>query len=132
MNKVITIGREFGSGGRELGRRLSEAFGIAYYDKEIISAISKHTALSEQYIQAIVEHTPIRPFPIHIGRSFYAPANPAFQQHLNIYKEQARIIREMASRSDYVIVGRCADYILQEFQPFRLFVYADMDSKIKR
>ena len=47
MNKVITIGREFGSGGRELGRRLSEALGIAYYDKEIISVISKHTALSE-------------------------------------------------------------------------------------
>ena len=47
MNKIITIGREFGSGGRELGRRLSEALGIAYYDKEIISEISKHTALSE-------------------------------------------------------------------------------------
>ena len=132
MNKIITIGREFGSGGRELGRRLSEALGIAYYDKEIISEISRHTALSEQYIQTIVERAPIRSFPIHIGRSFYAPVNPAFQQHLNIYKEQARIIQEMASKSDCVIVGRCADYILREFQPFRLFVYADMDSKIKR
>ena len=132
MNKIITIGREFGSGGRELGRRLSEALGIAYYDKEIISEISKHTALSEQYIQTIVERTPIRPFPIHIGRSFYAPVNPVFQQHLNIYREQARIIQEMVSWSDCIIVGHCADYILQEFHPFRLFVYADMDSKIKR
>ena len=88
MNKIITIGREFGSGGRELGRRLSEALGIAYYDKEIISEISRHTALSEQYIQTIVKRTPIRPFPIHIGRSFYAPVNPPFQQHLNIHVYQ--------------------------------------------
>ena len=106
--------------------------GIAYYDQEIITEIANRTSLSEQYVQAVIEHRPSFSFPIHIGRSFYAPANPAFQQHLNIYKEQARIIREMASRSDCVIVGRCADYILQEFQPFRLFVYADMDSKIKR
>ena len=85
MNKVITIGREFGSGGRELGRRLSEAFGIAYYDKEIISAISKHTALSEQYIQTIVERTPIRPFPHSYRKELLCPGQsrvPAAPEHL--------------------------------------------------
>ncbi len=132
MNKIITIGREFGSGGRELGRRLSEELEIAYYDNEIISEISRKTSLSEQYVQAVVEHTPVYSFPIHIGRSFYAQTNPVFEQQLNVYREQARIIREMAAASDCVIVGRCADYILREWHPFRIFVYADMDSKIER
>ena len=69
MNRVITIGREFGSGGRELGRRLSEHLKFAYYDQEIISEISRRTALSEQYVQAIVEHQPSVSFPINNGRS---------------------------------------------------------------
>ena len=70
MNRIITIGREFGSGGRELGRRLSEKLGIAYYDQEIVSEIARRTELSEQYVQSIVEHQPAVSFPIHIGRSF--------------------------------------------------------------
>ncbi len=132
MNRIITIGREFGSGGREFGRRLSEKLEFAYYDQEIIHEISKRTSLSEQYIQAIVEHQPSFSFPIHIGRSFYPSVNPAFEQTMTIYQQQARIITEMAAKSDCVIVGRCADYILKEYKPFRIFVYADMESKIKR
>ena len=69
MNKIITIGREFGSGGRELGRKLSEILKFAYYDREIISEISKRTSLSEKYIQNIAEHKPVIPFPIHTGRT---------------------------------------------------------------
>lgn len=132
MNKIITVGREFGSGGREFGRRLSEELHFAYYDQEIIREISKRTSLSEQYIQSIVEHRPSFSFPIHIGQSFYPLSNPAFEQTMAIYQEQARIITEMALKSDCVIVGRCADYILKEYKPFRIFVYADIDSKIKR
>lgn len=133
MNRIITIGREFGSGGRELGRRLAEKLQIAYYDQEIITEISKRTELSEQYVQQVVEHHPIPSFPIHIGRSFHYPAmNPVMQQQQSIYMEQSRMIRELAEKSDCVIVGRCADYILSELQPFRIFVYADMDSKIRR
>ena len=132
MKKIITIGREFGSGGREFGRRLSEALGIAYYDQEIISEIAKRTSLSEQYVQSIVEHRPVFSFPIHIGRSFYPTANPIFEMNMAVYQEQARIISEMAAKSSCIIVGRCADYILRDDNPFRIFVYADMDSKIKR
>lgn len=132
MNRIITIGREFGSGGREFGRRLSEELGIAYCDQEIISEISKRTSLSEQYIQAIVEHQPSFSFPIHIGRSFYPATSPVFDQTMTVYQEQARIIKEMAAKSDCVIVGRCADFILKEYHPFRFFIYADMESKIKR
>ena len=132
MNKIITIGREFGSGGREFGRRLSEELKIAYYDQEIISAISKKTTLSEQYVQAIVEHRPSFSFPIHIGRSFYPSVNPEFEQTMAVYQEQARIIKQMAAKSSCVIVGRCADYILSEYSPFRIFIYSDIQSKIKR
>lgn len=107
MNRVITIGREFGSGGRELGRRLSEHLKFAYYDQEIISEISRRTALSEQYVQAIVEHQPSVSFPINIGRSFYPAPTPVFDQERSVYREQARIITEMAQKSDCVIVGRC-------------------------
>lgn len=132
MNRVITIGREFGSRGRELGRRLSEHLKFAYYDQEIISEISRRTALSEQYVQAIVEHQPSVSFPINIGRSFYPAPTPVFDQERSVYREQARIITEMAQKSDCVIVGRCGDYILREYKPLRIFVYADMQSKIKR
>ena len=132
MNKIITIGREFGSGGRELGRRLSEELGFAYYDQEIISEIAQRTKMSEQYVQSIVEHKPSFSFPIHIGRSFYPAPAPVFDQSMSVYQEQARIITEMAHKSDCVIVGRCGDYILKEYEPFRMFVYADMESKMKR
>lgn len=132
MNKIITISREFGSGGRELGRRLSEKLDIPYYDQEIIKEISKSTSLSEQYVQAIVEQRPVFSFPIHVGHSFYPIVDPVFEQNMTIYKEQTRIIKEMAAKSDCVIVGRCADYILREYDPLRIFVYAGMESKMKR
>ena len=98
MNRIITIGREFGSGGREFGRRLAEALGFAYYDQEIISEIAKRTSLSEQYVEAIVEHQPSFSFPIHIGRSFYPAVNPAFEQTMAVYQEQARISKEMIEK----------------------------------
>ena len=56
MNRIITIGRQFGSGGRELGRRVAQALNIAYYDREVITEIVKRTQLSEAYVQQVVEH----------------------------------------------------------------------------
>ena len=132
MNRIITIGREFGSGGRELGRRLSEALGIAYYDQEIVSEIARRTEMSEQYVQSIVENRPSFSFQIHIGRSFCPMHSPALEQSLAVYQEQSRIITEMAQKSDCVIVGRCGDYILRDFEPFRIFVYADLESRMER
>ena len=114
MNRIITIGREFGSGGRELGRRLSEKLNIAYYDQEIISEISKRTALSEEYIRRITESRPTVSFPIHIGRSFSPVPDPLVQQRISVYSEQNKLLHELADKSDCIIVGRCADYILRE------------------
>ena len=132
MGNIITIGRQFGSGGRELGRRLSEQLGWAYYDQEIITGIAQRTELSEAYVRQIVEQKPVTSFPIHVGRSFHMVANPNLEQSQVIFQEQCAILREMAERSDCVIVGRCADHILRDLHPLRIFVYADMASKMAR
>ena len=132
MNKIITIGREFGSGGREFGRRLAEYLGIAYYDKEIITEIAESTQLSVEYVRNVIEHHPSPLLPITIGRSFNPMGNPMFQITQSVYSEQSRIIKEMAEKSDCVIVGRCADYILRDENPCRIFIYADIEARIKR
>ncbi len=136
MNKIITIGREFGSGGRELGKRLSELLGYAYYDKEIIEEIAKRTQLAESYVHQIVEQRNGVFFPITVGRTLHhvqpVGSDYMLRQYTAVYTEQANVLREMADKSDCIIVGRCADYILKEQEPFRIFVYADMNSKIER
>jgi cytidylate kinase len=132
MKHIITIGREFGSGGRELGKRLSDELGFAYYDQEIIAEIAKRTDMSEEYVSRICESKPGMAFPIHVRQSFYAVPNPVLQQSITIYAEQHKLLRELAQKSDCIIVGRCADYILKDFDPFRVFVYADTESKLKR
>ena len=132
MNRIVTISREFGSGGREFGRRLSENLGFAYYDQEIVQEIAKRTELSVKYVKQVMTHRPISSFPIHVGRSFRMMADPNLDQSQTIFREQCTILREIAAKSDCVIVGRCADYILQDEEPFRIFVYAYMPSKVKR
>lgn len=92
MNRIITIGREFGSGGRELGRRIAEKLEIAYYDQEIITEIAKRTALPEEYIRRIEEKRPIMHFPIHTGHSFYLMSEPTFYPDLSIYTKQHELL----------------------------------------
>lgn len=132
MKRIITIGREFGSGGRELGRRLAEELGIAYYDREIVEELIKRTELTENYVSRVEESRPLPLLPITTARTFYIPVSYASENRLSIYKQESEIIREMAKKSDCVIVGRCADYILRDLKPFRLFIYADMSSKAER
>lgn len=132
MNKVITIGREFGSGGREFGRLLAEKLGYEYYDKEIITEIAKKTSLSETYVKQIVEQTPHSLFPITTGNAFAYYGNNHLYNFQSIFREQTNVITEMAKKSDCVIVGRCADYILEDLNPFKIFIYADEKSKIER
>lgn len=132
MNKIITIGRQFGSGGRELGRRLAEELGYQYYDKEIIAEISNKTEMSEGYVRKIIDSSPRHLFPITIGHSIAYADNYYLKQVQSVYKAQSDIIQDLAKKSDCVIIGRCADYILRNYNPFRLFVYATIDSRINR
>ena len=114
MGKIITIGREFGSGGREVGKRLSDELGIAYYDNEIITEIAKRTELAEGYVQHVMENGPTALMPITIRRTFYMGADPVMEQNNAIYREQSLLVQELAEKSDCVIVGRSADYILRD------------------
>ena len=132
MGKIITIGREFGSGGREVGKRLSDELGIAYYDNEIITEIAKRTKLAEGYVQHVMENGPTALMPITIGRTFHMGVDPVMEQNNAIYREQSLLVQELAENSDCVIVGRSADYILRDKNPLRLFIYADMESRMER
>lgn len=132
MNKIITIGREFGSGGREFGRRLAEELNYEYYDKEIITEISKHTSLSEEYVKEVLEKKPHNLYPITIGQSMAILNDYQTKQIQSIYTAQCEILKYLAEKSNCVIVGRCADYILKEYNPYRIFVHASMESRINR
>lgn len=129
---IITIGREFGSGGRELGRRLADTLGIAYYDSEIVEEIAKGSNLSRDYVARVMEKRPSPFFPVGHSAAFAASYDPHFQLNNTIYTQQTKILKEMAARSDCVIVGRCADYILRDFHPLRVFVYAGMEHRMAR
>ena len=133
MNKIITIGREFGSGGRELGKRLAEDLGIAYYDGEIITAIAKRSELAESYVNQVVEKRIVAYYPITVASTMVAmPGDALYSVSRSIYAAQTDILREMAEKSDCVIVGRCADHILADHHPLRIFVYSDLESKLAR
>ena len=130
--KVITVSREFGSGGREIGRKLAQALGIAYYDHEIVTELIRRTNLAEEYIRSIEEKNPVPVFAVTTGHTFLSIGNPLAEQQVSVLSEEGRIILEMAEKSDCVIVGRRADYILRDKNPLKLFIYADMEWKKDR
>ncbi len=132
MSILITISREFGSGGRELGRRLADLLGIAYYDKEILLEIEHKTPFSKEYIEEVCENRPIPLFPIHYGNSWASVPDPHLKQSIEVYHAQTDIMKELSHKSSCVIIGRCADYVLRDEKPLRIFVYSDMKSKIER
>ncbi|MCR1961102.1 cytidylate kinase-like family protein [Thomasclavelia cocleata] len=131
MNKIITISREFGSGGREIAQELAKTLNIPYYDKEILKQIAEHTKLAENYVEKIMETPMYFPFPILSAHSFSIP-NHTLEQQNTIYTVQHKIIRQLAEKSSCIIVGRCSDYILNDMNPLKVFIYADIEYKIKR
>lgn len=128
---IITISREFGSGGREVGKRLADAMGYAYYDREIVTAIAQKTRMDEGYVASALEGGLFRGIPIHFGRTF-SYSTTLMTNTANLFVEQHKIIRELAAKGNCIIVGRAADAILEEYHPFNLFVYADLEAKVRR
>ena len=129
--KIITISREFGSGGRELGKRLADALGVPCYDQQIIELVAEREKLDKTYVASRSEKD-IRVFyPTTIARGFYRP-NYMVMQSVQIMSAEQDIIKKLADAGDCVIVGRAADVILEEYNPFRIFVCADDASKIAR
>ena len=135
MNQIITIGREFGSGGRELDHKLAQELKIAYYDKQLLAEIVEMTEFSKEYIQEVVENRLTYMLPPAFSTGMSLGNEYQIMQMQKIIKAQTEVIKEMAAKSSCVIVGRCADYILRDTEDIdlvRLFVYADMDSRIRR
>ena len=128
---LITVSREFGSGGREIGKRLADELGFAYYDREIVTAIAQKTQLDEGYVASALEGGMFRGAPIHFGRTF-SYSTPMMSNTTQLFVEQHKILRELAAKGNCIIVGRAANAILEEYRPFNLFVYADMAAKVRR
>ena len=129
--RIITISREFGSGGRELGKRLADALGVPCYDQQIIDMIAQKKNLDKNYIAHVSEKDVRVLYPSTIGKHIIAP-NYIGHQSVQILVEQKKLIEELAAQVDCVIVGRCADLILKEHYPLNIFVYADQESKVVR
>lgn len=130
---IITISREFGSGGRELGKRLAEALGYAYYDREILSMIAEQTDLNEDYLERTLEENSLTNlYPITIGQTFSIMPNYFADQSTALLTKQTNLIKALAAKSNCVIVGRNADIILRDQNPLRIFVHADMEARIAR
>ena len=131
MERIITIGREYGSGGREIGRRLAEKLQFAFFDYQIVTELAKRTAFAEEYILSIQEKRPYPVLPVPTVR-MWAPPNPMLDQHLEVFLKESEVIRDMADKAPCVIVGRCADYVLRHRNPLRLFFYADIADRMER
>lgn len=129
---IITISREFGSGGRELGKRLADLLGYDYYDREIITTLATQKGLDEGYVEKTLENHVWQTIPLTFRHSF---ANTNMMQHVqtNLLIAQKHVIEEIAKvGKDCVIVGRNADVLLADKKPFSIFVCARMEKKIWR
>ena len=120
--KIITIGREFGSGGREVGKRLADLLGIAYYDREIIAEIAKQSELDERYVEHVLESGMPGGMFLTFGQTLASATLVTAHPAASVLAAQRKVIRRLAEQ-DCVIVGRCADLILQDLDPFKIFVY---------
>lgn len=133
---LITIGREYGSGGSDIGKALAEKLGIPFYDKEILSLAAQESGICE----ALFENHDEKPVPSYLfslarGMNDIAQPNMTGEMPLNhrIFMAQFKAITQVASRGPCVIVGRCADYVLKD-QPHltSIFLYADLAARVER
>jgi len=129
-NRIITISREFGSGGRTIGREVAVKLGIPCYDNEIIEKISDESIFAKEYVE---EHGEYVPSGSLFGRMFAGRDMSGGSPQDQLYVIQSNIIREIAEKESCVIVGRCADYILRDKADLlKVFVYAPMEARAKR
>ena len=136
-SSVITIGRQFGSGGRYVGKLLAEKLGIPYYDKQLLAEAAKDSGICEELFEDHDEK-PTRSllFSMVMGMQMHSDTAGAYMDmplNHKIFLAQFDAIRRIASEGPCVIVGRCADYVLRDKQnAVHVFVKADMPSKIER
>ena len=134
MAQIITIARGMGSGGRTIGKMLSETLGIKYYDKDLIKLASEDSGINEAFFGRVDEKLKssfIKRGGVYKG-GVLDPSSKEFTSDQNLFNFQAKIIKELADREPAVIVGRCADYILRDKEDvIKLFIYCDLDTAVK-
>ena len=129
MNKVIAISREFGSGGRTIGRKVALKLGIKCYDQELIGEIAKKSGFAEEYIKERGEYTAASGIVAFLGGRDYN--GHSLQDDL--WGIQKQVIEEIAEKESCVIVGRCADYILKDKADLlTVFIHASMENRAAR
>ena len=137
---VITIERQYGRGGRIVGRKLAKCLGIPFYDDEILSMTAEKSAVGEQYFRLADEKAGNNLLRKIVGGMSHGMVGaPKIQGDVtspeNLFKFQSEVIRELASKESCVIVGRCADFVLDSAGKedlIKIFVYADTDTCIRR
>lgn len=126
-NRIITVSREFGSGGRTIGKQVAKELGIPCYDNELIQKIASESGFDEHYVKDAGEYDSGGFLSIFSSRAF-GDANADL-----IRKAQCKIILQLAEKEPCVIVGRCADYILRDKADcLRVFIHADKDFRMNR
>lgn len=137
MNRIITVSRQFGSGGREIGAKLAAKLGIPFYDNEIISRAAKESGFAEAAFEnAEKKATNSLLYSIAMGMNAYGNQDIGFT-HLSLddqlYLAQSNVIRKVAKEGPCVIVGRCADYVLRDYDNVvNVFIWADLEARKKR
>lgn len=136
-NSIITIGRQFGSGGREIGKKLAESLEIPFYDKELIQLAAKKSGVCEEVFETVDEQA-TNSFLYSLAMGAYTLSSTSSlitEMPINdkLFILQSDIIKNLAAEGPCVIVGRCGNYVLRDNpNAVHLFIYADMECKIKR
>ncbi len=134
MAQIITIAREMGSGGRTIGKMLSEDLGIKYYDKDLIKLASEDSGINERFFGLVDEKLKgsfLRKGGVYKGE-LLSPDHRDFTSDQNLFNFQAKIIKQLADKEPAVIVGRCADFILSGRRDVvKVFVYSNMETAVK-
>ncbi len=134
MAQIITIAREMGSGGRTIGKMLSEDLGIKYYDKDLIKLASEDSGINERFFGLVDEKLKgsfLRKGGVYKGE-LISPDHRDFTSDQNLFNFQAKIIKQLADKEPAVIVGRCADFILSDKRDVvKVFVYSNMETAVK-
>ncbi|HBI74524.1 MAG TPA: cytidylate kinase [Lachnospiraceae bacterium] len=137
MKNIITISRQYGSGGREIGEKLAEKLGIPFYDNKLISLAAKESGFAESAFENVENKaTSSLLYSIAMGINAYGNRDIGFT-HLSlddqIYLAQSDVIRKVAAEGPCVIVGRCADYVLKDFKNVvHIFIWADINYRKDR
>lgn len=131
-NTVITISRQYGSGGRLIGKMLAEKLGIPYYDKELINIAAKDSGFAEDLFHNVDQNATNS---LLYSLSIYGNTVGLYDMPLNdkLFIAQSKAIKKVAAQGPCVIVGRCADYVLRDFpNVLNVFIHSDMESKLHR